>query len=88
MKCRRFYPDWQNGQTTGSGVSGLQRKGRYAAAPKEVSIRGRVRTKLFLKWAYLLYCARRLFALIGFSRHKASEAKAAQPAVRPVIVAK
>jgi len=40
------------------------------------------------KWAYLLFIVLAAFALYRIFQHKASEAKAAQPPARPVLVAK
>src|SRR5207249_9316468 len=40
------------------------------------------------KWAYLLFIVLAAFVLYRIFQHKASEAKAAQPPVRPVLVAK
>src|SRR5207247_2017264 len=40
------------------------------------------------KWAYLLFIALAAFVLYRIFQHRASEVKAAQPPVRPVLVAK
>ena len=40
------------------------------------------------KWAYLLFIVLAAFVLYRIFQHRASEAKAAQPPVRPVLVAK
>jgi multidrug efflux system membrane fusion protein len=40
------------------------------------------------RWAYLLFVVLAAFVLYRIFQHRASEAKAAQPAVRPVLVAK
>src|SRR6266480_3625597 len=50
--------------------------------------RVRVTNQTIPKWAYLLFIVLAAFALYRIFQHKASEAKAAQPAVRPVLVAK
>ena len=50
--------------------------------------RARVTNQTIPKWAYLLFIVLAAFALYRIFQHKASEAKAAQPAVRPVLVAK
>ena len=50
--------------------------------------RARVTNQTIPKWAYLLFIVLAAFALYRIFQHKASEAKAAQPPVRPVLVAK
>src|SRR5437660_7589665 len=50
--------------------------------------RVRVTNQTIPKWAYLLFIVLAAFALYRIFQHKASEAKSAQPAVRPVLVAK
>src|SRR5437762_7238381 len=50
--------------------------------------RARVTNQTIPKWAYLLFVVLAAFVLYRIFQHKASEAKAAQPPVRPVLVAK
>jgi multidrug efflux system membrane fusion protein len=50
--------------------------------------RARVTNQTIPKWAYLLFIVLAAFALYRIFQHKASEAKAAQPPPRPVLVAK
>src|SRR6266446_3098370 len=50
--------------------------------------RARVTNQTIPKWAYLLFIVLAAFVLYRIFQHKASEAKAAQPPVRPVLVAK
>src|SRR5213078_1438650 len=50
--------------------------------------RARVTNQTIPKWAYLLFVVLAPFVLYRIFQHKASEAKAAQPPVRPVLVAK
>src|SRR5438552_11095425 len=50
--------------------------------------RARLTSQTIPKWAYLLFIVHAAFALYRIFQHKASEAKAAQPAVRPVLIAK
>src|SRR5258708_31609301 len=48
----------------------------------------RVTNQTIPRWAYLLFIVLAAFALYRIFQHRASEAKAAQPPVRPVLVAK
>src|SRR5437762_12528245 len=50
--------------------------------------RTRVSNQSFPWWAYLLFVLLAAFVLYRIFQHRASEAKAAQPPVRPVLVAK
>src|SRR5437870_5821920 len=50
--------------------------------------RARVTNQTVPKWAYLLFVVLAGFVVYRIFQHKASEAKAAQPPVRPVLVAK
>src|SRR5258708_39570707 len=50
--------------------------------------RARVTNKTIPRWAYLLFGVLAAFVLYRTFQHRASEAKAAQPPVRPVLVAK
>ena len=50
--------------------------------------RARVTNKTIPRWAYLLFGVLAAFVLYRIFQHRASEAKAAQPPVRPVLVAK
>src|SRR2546422_2747832 len=50
--------------------------------------RARVRHQTIPKWAYLLFIVLAAFVLYRIFQHSAIEAKAAQPPVRPVLVAK
>src|SRR6266511_2698293 len=48
----------------------------------------RVTNKTIPRWAYLLFAVLAAFVLYRIFQHRASEARAAQPPVRPVLVAK
>src|SRR5947207_8704539 len=50
--------------------------------------RARLANHTIPKWAYLLFIVLAAFVLYRIFQHRASEAKAAQPPVRPVLVAK
>src|SRR5256885_15038021 len=50
--------------------------------------RARLTSHTIPKWAYLLFIVLAAFVLYRIFQHRASEAKAAQPPVRPVLVAK
>jgi membrane fusion protein, multidrug efflux system len=50
--------------------------------------RARATNKTIPRWAYLLFGVLAAFVLYRIFQHRASEAKAAQPPVRPVLVAK
>src|SRR5438552_19003445 len=50
--------------------------------------RARLTSQTLPKWAYLLFIVLAAFVLYRIFQHKASEAKAAQPPTRPVLVAK
>src|SRR5213594_2238951 len=50
--------------------------------------RARLTNHTIPKWAYLLFIVLAAFVLYRIFQHRASEAKAAQPPVRPVLVAK
>src|SRR6266480_1035307 len=50
--------------------------------------RARVTNKTIPRWAYLLFGVLAAFVLYRIFQHRASEAKAVQPPVRPVLVAK
>src|SRR5205809_7027497 len=48
--------------------------------------RARLTNHTIPKWAYLLFLALAAFVLYRIFQHRASEAKATQPPVRPVLV--
>src|SRR6266446_6503188 len=50
--------------------------------------RARVTNQTIPRWAYLLFIVLAAFALYRIFQHRVGEAKAAQPPVRPVLVAK
>src|SRR5438876_1854221 len=50
--------------------------------------RARLTSHTIPKWAYLLFIVLAAFVLYRIFQHRASEVKAAQPPVRPVLVAK
>src|SRR5437867_4744196 len=50
--------------------------------------RARLTNHTIPKWAYLLFVVLAAFVLYRILQHRASEAKAAQPPARPVLVAK
>src|SRR3954471_14796395 len=50
--------------------------------------RSRPRTRTIPRWAFLLFVVLAAFVLYRMYQHRAAEAKASQPPVRPVMVAK